>query len=150
MQFIIQRADGLYFKASNIFNPWTPDEELATQYNTEDAMLTARDLRKAAKRADVPQDIKVVQSALQLAQVFSRELKDELYAEEMAEVIARNRTETSPNVCHSHDFCDANMTMQRALAKLLGIRVDRVSVSRHADLMGTAQDIAFNHRFFTN
>ena len=111
-------------------------------------MLVSRDLRKAAKRAGVPQDIKVVQSALQLAQAFSARLRTVLTADEMTEVIARNRTETSPNVCHSHDFCDANEVMLDALAEVLHMRV---KLTDHLlDLMGTAQDIAFNHRFFTN
>lgn len=51
---------------------------------------------------------------LQLAQAFSKRLRHELGAD-LAEVIRRNRDEISPNVCHSHDFVDANMTMLEAV-----------------------------------
>ena len=27
----------------------------------------------------------------------------------MSEIVERNKNETDPNICHSHDFCDANM-----------------------------------------
>jgi hypothetical protein len=153
MHYTIQRADGLYYKGDSIYNPWTADAALATQIaDRAEASATARELRSAAKRAGAPQEITLRASALELAQAFSRELRAELTADEIAQVIALNATETSPDVCHSHDFCDANMTMLRALGGLLGLRPERVQAQKYPhllDLMGTAQDIAFNHRFFT-
>jgi hypothetical protein len=38
----------------------------------------------------------------------------------MAEVVRRNASQTSENVCHSHDFCDANMVMADAMEQVLG------------------------------
>ena len=54
-----------------------------------------------------------------MARTFSGLLRDELTAGQMSSVIERNRAETDRNVCHSHDFCDANMTMARAF-RLVG------------------------------
>lgn len=150
MHFTIQRADGLYLKSGSIYNPWTADAELATQFaDRHEANATARELRANAKRAGVPQDITVQASALELAQAFSRRLQAELTSEELAQAIALNRAETSPDACHSHDFCDANMTMLEALAELLSVSTDDVDLEGSADLMGTAQNIAFSNRFFT-
>ena len=46
-----------------------------------------------------------------LAGEFSQSLHSLLTAEQMSEVLARNRAETHPGICHTHDFCDANMVM---------------------------------------
>ena len=55
-----------------------------------------------------------------LAFAFARLLREELSETDMGEVIARNAAETHPNVCHSHDFCDANMVMLAAWQELTG------------------------------
>lgn len=39
---------------------------------------------------------------------------------EVADVVRRNAAETDPGVCHSHDFCDANVVMDRAYKRVLG------------------------------
>ena len=46
-----------------------------------------------------------------LALEFSHGLRSELSLHEMRLVIQRNRVQFSPNICHSHDFCDANMVL---------------------------------------
>lgn len=46
---------------------------------------------------------------------FAAELADELGAERFLEVRRRNHLQQDPGVCHSHDFCDANLTMMRAM-----------------------------------
>jgi hypothetical protein len=54
-----------------------------------------------------------------LAREFSRILKLWLTAEQMAQVVADNAQEDSDSsVCHSHDYCDANMAMAQALSNL--------------------------------
>jgi hypothetical protein len=53
-------------------------------------------------------------TARQIAEQFVAQLRADLTAEEFAEVQKRNRLEESRWVCHSHDFCDANMTMDAA------------------------------------
>lgn len=58
-----------------------------------------------------------------LAAKFSAILRDWLTAEQMEQVIQRNAAETHPGICHSHDFCDANMAMLEA-AELFGLDCD--------------------------
>lgn len=53
-----------------------------------------------------------------LAVEFSKTLRAVLSSQEMEQVIARNQEESNPHVCHSHDFCDANMVMDAALGSL--------------------------------
>lgn len=38
--------------------------------------------------------------------------------------VARNRAEGDPNVCHTHDFCDANMVMAEAFKAVTGREVE--------------------------
>nr|WP_315186506.1 hypothetical protein [uncultured Albidiferax sp.] len=46
-----------------------------------------------------------------LALEFSQGLHAHLTPEQMREIVKRNRRETVPGVCHSHDFCDANVVL---------------------------------------
>lgn len=56
-----------------------------------------------------------------VATEFSKVLRTWLTPAEMSEVVRRNSEQKDPNICHSHDFCDANMAMDEALRNL---RVD--------------------------
>lgn len=58
--------------------------------------------------------------ALPVALAFSRNLRAELTPDQMAQILARNAGEASPIVCHSHDFCDANMPMHDAFVQVMG------------------------------
>lgn len=58
-----------------------------------------------------------------LARAFAAELRKEIGADAIAEVIRRNAAETNPGTCHSHDFIDANMVMDRAWRALIGREV---------------------------
>ena len=49
-----------------------------------------------------------------LAREFIEQLRADLTDEQIAEIVARNKAEQNPNVCHSHDFCDANEYMLEA------------------------------------
>lgn len=46
-----------------------------------------------------------------LASEFSQSLHALLTSEQMALVIARNLAQTRPGICHTHDFCDANVVL---------------------------------------
>jgi hypothetical protein len=61
----------------------------------------------------------------QVAKEFSKVLRSWLTPEQMTEVIALNREEKSPGICHSHDFCDANMAMLEAICHELGLTEDQ-------------------------
>jgi hypothetical protein len=83
-----------------------------------------------------------------LAQAFSFQLRETLTPEQMAQVIARNahyRECGEKDICASHEFCDANVTMDDAF-KMLGLTViDSVSgeISGIAnELWNAAWDIA--------
>lgn len=52
-----------------------------------------------------------------LALEFSKGLHAYLSPEQMREVVERNRTEAVPGICHSHDFCDANMFLYDVFIK---------------------------------
>ncbi len=60
------------------------------------------------------------ENARRVAVAFKAVLTEWLTADEMAAVTARNRAEVNPHVCHSHDFCDANMAMDEAFRKVFG------------------------------
>lgn len=55
-----------------------------------------------------------------LAAKFSELLRAQFTRKQMAAVISRNRRETNDKVCHSHDFCDANVVMDEAFKQVLG------------------------------
>lgn len=55
-----------------------------------------------------------------IAAHFSRVLREWLTSLEMSKVITRNRRERIKGVCHTHDFCDANMAMDEAFKRVLG------------------------------
>lgn len=56
-----------------------------------------------------------------VAQKFVELLKNEIGSEKFSLVLASNREEVSPHVCHSHDFCDANMVMNEAFKASVGV-----------------------------
>lgn len=76
-----------------------------------------------------------------LADRFVVILRTWLTPEEIAEVRKRNATETSPHVCHSHDFCDANMAMDEAWGSFMQAHIDGDDESQ-AKLWNDAWDIA--------
>lgn len=55
-----------------------------------------------------------------VANRFVASLRAELGAEGFAEVVRRNRADADLGVCHSHDFCDANVLMHQAVKKVQG------------------------------
>jgi hypothetical protein len=68
----------------------------------------------ATSTAPNPKDVK------QLASKFSQVLNEWLTPEEMSEVRQRNDAEPKDSgICHSYDFCDANMAMFEAFEKVL-------------------------------
>lgn len=55
-----------------------------------------------------------------LAKAFCKGIKETLTPEQFAQVIERNIEESSDAICHTHDFCDANVVMDEA-ANSLGV-----------------------------
>jgi hypothetical protein len=83
-------------------------------------------------------------TAGRLARAFAEQLTAALHAEQVAEVVKRNRDDPlaqSGAVCHSHDFIDANECMIRAWVRLTRTDIDSGS-STHAALMNDAWRLA--------
>jgi len=53
-----------------------------------------------------------------LADEFTKVLRDWLSEDEFYRMQRLNTVEENPGVCHSHDFCDANMAMEEAFQNL--------------------------------
>lgn len=76
-----------------------------------------------------------------LADHFTGVLRNWLTPEQWVEVVSRNADEESPNVCHSHDFCDANMAMAEAWENAFGFDPD-VADEEVATRWGEAWNLA--------
>ena len=85
-----------------------------------------------------------------LARAFSEQLIKDIGYAKVKEVNARNAVETNPDVCASHDFCDANMTMLRAFERVTGKAEHELNFESQAemDLWNSAWSIAKQNNFF--
>lgn len=77
---------------------------------------------RCATGAIVPDEIP--NTVARLATAFSAELVGALPFVELLEVNQRNRDEQNGNICHSHDFIDANECMSEAFFKVMGRLID--------------------------
>lgn len=59
-----------------------------------------------------------------VAAKFRALLVEDLTADELAEMDRRNAAQTDPNICHSHDFLDANDVMAAAFEAVAGCAPD--------------------------
>lgn len=81
---------------------------------------------------------------LAMAQSFSKKLVDNHRAEQIIDIIISNRHEDNVGVCHSHDYCDANMLMLEVFEE------NNLSIedeSNHA-LWNEVWDLAKKNEFF--
>jgi hypothetical protein len=86
--------------------------------------------------------------ASDIAKKFSEVLRDWLTKEEMQNVVDRNRSQTDESICHSHDFCDANMAMDEAFTAVVG-RQCNLQNQYEIKRWGHAWDIAQRNEFYT-
>lgn len=61
-----------------------------------------------------------------LSETFSRIVRDEL-AEDLTEIVRRNRLTEYEHSCATHDYCDANMLMHDAFVEVQGHDLDASS-----------------------
>lgn len=80
-----------------------------------------------------------------LAREFSRLLLVALGRKKVLAINWRNKAEQSLNVCHSHDFCDANMIMLEAHQNL---GFDPGYSRAEVKLWNDAWNLAFKNGFF--
>lgn len=86
-------------------------------------------------------------TAAAIALEFSQGLHDCLGPEQMREVVGRNRAETAPCVCHSHDFCDANMVIYAVFLRRGMDPASECGMERHGDLWDQAWNLAKSQDF---
>lgn len=80
-------------------------------------------------------------TAGKIAREFATLLIEDLGKDTMLKVVNLNRSESDQQVCHSHDFCDANVLMETAFG---GIATDEDD----CQLWGKAWDIAQKNEFW--
>ena len=84
-----------------------------------------------------------------LAVKFCDVLKEWLTEEELQIVVDRNAIRECDVVCHSHDFCDANMAMDEAWNRMFKDGCD-LSSDADVELWNSAWNLAKKHNFNTN
>jgi hypothetical protein len=83
-------------------------------------------------------------TAYEISAKFTNLLAAELSSEKMDAISDDNAKERNPNICHSHDHCDANEVMAAAFLAVVGREMDLQS-----DTDGELWDRAFKaFRFF--
>jgi len=83
-------------------------------------------------------------TAIAIAAAFLAQLHEEIGPARFRHVVLLNRKEKKGSgVCHSHDFCDANMTMLAACEKVVGPHFDNTE-DNHTALWNAAWSLAFN------
>lgn len=60
----------------------------------------------------------------QLSTAFVAQLREVLTAGDFIYMQQRNAVEVNTNICHSHDFCDANVVMEHAWSSVIGFKLD--------------------------
>jgi len=82
-----------------------------------------------------------------LALEFSQGLHAYMTPEQMKTVVERNRCEARSGICHSHDFCDANMILYEVFMKYGMNPADEGGMDRHGDLWDQAWSLAKSREF---
>ena len=65
----------------------------------------------------------------------------------MREVVKRNLAEAAPSVCHSHDFCDANMVISAVFLRHGMDPASEEGMKRHGALWDQAWNLAESRDF---
>ena len=128
-------GEGVIWPAYRRAGMHRPCEEWTSLTNE---LRLARRLLLQADATQADADDRIVEKETEsLATQFSRILREQLSMGEMQTVIERNaaRTPDEMGICHSHDFCDANVAMEEA-SKLCGLS------SPVADTSETERDAA--------
>lgn len=81
------------------------------------------------------------QQVTAIAEAFAEVLRQWLTREELETIRSRNASQNDPGICHSHDFCDANMAMAPAFEQVTG-REPESDSEADASLWNDAWDLA--------
>ena len=82
-----------------------------------------------------------------LALEFSQGLHAYLSPAQMGEIVERNENETDPNICHSHDFCDANMFLHEVFMTYGMDVADAGGMEKYGHLWDQAWNLAKSRGF---
>lgn len=82
-----------------------------------------------------------------LAGKFSQSLHLLLTSEQMSEVRARNAAESHPGICHTHDFCDANVVLHEVFLSYGINPADRGGMDKWGPLWDAAWNLAKAREF---
>lgn len=85
-----------------------------------------------------------------LAREFSQSLKSKISTDEMMDLVGKNRTEASLGICHSHDYCDANMVLHEVFLKHGMDIADEGGRERWGDAWDAAWNLAKSKEFWFN
>jgi len=77
-----------------------------------------------------------------LAIEFSHQLQLDVGTKNLLKIIIRNSKEPNKNICHSHDFCDANVCMSNACDW------NKIDFTVEIDLVNAAWDMARANNFY--
>lgn len=84
-----------------------------------------------------------------LAREFSHSLSSELSPDEMNELVQKNRSEENPGICHSHDYCDANVVLHEVFMKHGMDVADEGGRERWGELWDATWNFAKSNDFWT-
>lgn len=127
------------------------DGQLVKVLAVLDGKATYRQMGKDGKPVGLyrnisPAKLQAFDMGEQIARQFSVRLLCYLGADKLAEVNRRNSSR-QPGVCHSHDFCDANVFMARAYRAATGKQM-RCNNNDDCIVWGNAWDIAIAANFY--
>jgi len=85
-----------------------------------------------------------------LAKEFSQSLKSALSSEEMNDLVKKNQSEKIPGICHSHDYCDANMVLHKVFMKHGMDIADEGGRERWGEMWDSAWNLAKSNDFWSH
>lgn len=117
---ILHEVNGYYVtnersKKDPAYHVWAP----GVTHSTCDSAY--RDITLAVCRCNyLANRIKPALTVPALANAFSQKLRNKLSAKVIGLIIALNEAEADPQICHTHDFIDANEVMNEAYKSITG------------------------------
>ncbi len=111
---------------------------------------TTRHERQRAQRSRITKALdERDELASKIAKEFCRQLRAELSSDAIGTIIDLNNDETNPQICHTHDFCDANMVMHTAMEQVDSslVTVDAFTSDKTTTLWSMAWTLAKKSEF---
>jgi len=81
-----------------------------------------------------------------ISNAFNNKMREWLDDDEFNSLIKKTKSQTDPNVCHTHDYCDANVIMDECFVEILGREHDCASQT-DADIWNDAWTLSKQNLF---